>query len=104
MIKFSKQIAKTVENDWWQQRQIQNPVKHLRWGFFQKSLLDLEANSESCQTSKMDLFAKIIKSWNLFTIFAKTSNLDVWQGAEYASELASKVKDVLFLNQSEYQR
>ena len=30
--------------------------------------------------------------------------LDVWQGSEYASELASKVKDVSFSNQFEYQR
>ena len=27
-----------------------------------------------------------------------------WQGSEYASELASKVTDVSFLNQFEYQR
>ena len=39
-----------------------------------------------------------------FTIFVKTSILDVWQDSEYASELASKVKDVPFLNQFEYQR
>ena len=39
-----------------------------------------------------------------FTIFVKTSILDVWQGSEYASELASKVTDVSFLNQFEYQR
>ena len=38
-----------------------------------------------------------------FTIFVKTSFLDVWQGSEYASELASKVTDVSFLNQFEYQ-
>ena len=40
----------------------------------------------------------------LFTICAKTSILDVWQGSEYAPELASKVKDVSFLIQFEYQR
>ena len=38
-----------------------------------------------------------------FTIFVKTSTMDVWYGSEYASELASKVKDVSFLNQFEYQ-
>ena len=32
---------------------------------------------------------------------AKTSIFDVWQGSEYASELATKVKDVSFLNQFE---
>ena len=44
----------------------------------------------------------------LSTIFAKTSILDVWKGSEYPkfSEYpkASKVKDVSFLNQFEYQR
>ena len=39
-----------------------------------------------------------------FTIFSKTFILDIWQGSEYASELASKVKDVSFSNQFEYQR
>ena len=52
----------------------------------------------------MELFAKITKNEKPFIIFAKTSILDVWQGSEYASELASKVKDISFLNQFEYQR
>ena len=52
----------------------------------------------------MELFAKIVKNEKPFTIFVKTSILDVWQGSEYASELASKVTDVLFLKQFEYQR
>ena len=51
----------------------------------------------------MELFAKIVKNYKTFTICAKTSILDVWQGSEYASELASKVKDASFLNQLEYQ-
>ena len=46
----------------------------------------------------MELFAKIVKNEKPFTIFAKTSNLDVWEGSEYASKLASKVKDVINLN------
>ena len=52
----------------------------------------------------MELFVKIVKNEKPFTIFVKTSILDVWQGSEYASELASKVKDVSFLNQFEHQR
>ena len=52
----------------------------------------------------MGLIAKIVKTEKLFTIFAKTSILDVWQGSEYVSELVSKVKDVSFLNQFKYQR
>ena len=54
--------------------------------------------------SKMELFAKIVKNEKPFTIFAKTSILDVWQGSEYASELASKVKAVSVLNQFKYQK
>ena len=52
----------------------------------------------------MEHFAKIVTNEKRFTIFVKTSILDVWQGAEYASELASKVTNVSFLNQFEYQR
>ena len=40
----------------------------------------------------------------MHTIFAKASMLDIWQGSEYASELASKVKDLSFLDQFKYQR
>ena len=50
----------------------------------------------------MEIFAKIVKNEKPFTIFVKTSIWDIWQGFEYASELAAKVTDVLFLNQFEY--
>ena len=40
--------------------------------------------SEPCQTSKMELFAKIVNG-KLLTPFAKGFILDVWQGSEYAS-------------------
>ena len=84
------------------QRRIQNSVKKLRQSFFRKSLLASEANSESCHTSKMELFAKIVKKRKAGV---KISVLDVWQGCEYASELASEVKkDVSFLNYFKYQR
>ena len=52
----------------------------------------------------MELFAKIVKKEKPFTIFVQTSILDIWQGSEYASELASKNTDVSFLKQFEYQR
>ena len=52
----------------------------------------------------MEFFAKIVKNEKPFTIFVKIFILDDWQGYEYASELASKVTDVAFLNQFEYQR
>ena len=45
----------------------------------------------------MELFAKIVKNEKPFTIFAKTSILEVWQGPEHVSEMTSKVKDVSFL-------
>ena len=34
----------------------------------------------------MKLFAKIVNDFQLFTIFAKSSILDVWLGYEYASD------------------
>ena len=51
----------------------------------------------------MELFLSIVKKEKPYTIFVKTSILDAWQGSEYASDLASKVPDVSFLNQFEYQ-
>ena len=45
-----------------------------------------EANSETCQTSKMERFAKIVNDFQLLTILAKCSLIDVWQGSEYASK------------------
>ena len=44
----------------------------------------------------MEFFTKIVKNEKPFTIFVKTSILDVWQGSEYASELASKVRMIHF--------
>ena len=52
----------------------------------------------------MELLAKLVKNEKLFTIFVKTSILDVWQASEYASKLPYKVTDVSFLTQFEYQR
>ena len=70
--------------------------------FCTKSLLASKANLQSYKTSKMELFAKIVKKKPL-TISGRTSISDVWSGSEYASVLALKVKDVSFLNQCEYQ-
>ena len=41
----------------------------------------------------MELSVKIVKKEKPFTIFVKTAILHVWQGSEYAPELASKVKN-----------
>ena len=64
-----------------------------------KPLTASEANLESCQTSKMSLSKKIVENKNSFTIFAKTSISDLWQGSEYASELASKNQGLANINQ-----
>ena len=79
------------------QKWVPNPAKHLRWSFFCKLLLASEATSESCQTFMMEIFVKIVKNEKPFTIFAKSSILDVWQGSEYTSEFVLKVKALLFL-------
>ena len=88
LIKFSKQIANAFA-------EINNRCK---------SKFKTPSNIWDGPFSKMELFTKIIKNLKVLTIFAKTSILDVWQGPEYDSELASKVKDVSFLDQFEYQR
>ena len=56
------------------------------------------------RSRKMELFAKLVKNQKPFTICVKTSVLYVWQSSEYASEFDSKVIDVSFENQCEYQR
>ena len=43
----------------------------------------VEAYLEPSQTSKMDLFAKIVNRFQPLTIFAESSMLDVWQSSEY---------------------
>ena len=43
------------------------------------------ARSEHYQTSKIELFSKIVNSFYSLTIFAKSSILDVWKGSEYTS-------------------
>ena len=45
-----------------------------------------EAYSEPCQTSKMEVFTKIVNGFSFLTIFAKSSILDVWQDSEFASK------------------
>ena len=52
----------------------------------------------------MESFVKIVKNEKSFIIFVKTSILNVWQVSEYAPELASRVTDIPFLKQFEYQR
>ena len=44
--------------------------------------------SEWSQTSKMELFAKIVHGVQLLTIFSKSSILGVWLGSKYASHFS----------------
>ena len=42
----------------------------------------LETCADSCETSKMERFAKIVNFFQTLTIFAILSILDVWQHSE----------------------
>ena len=44
------------------------------------------------QTSKMGRFAELINSFYPLTNFAKCSILDVWQGFEYAPDMAYNLR------------
>ena len=48
-----------------------------------------ESYSEPGQTSKMNIFAKIVNGYELFTIFVKDSIVDVWQWSEYITDSSS---------------
>ena len=56
-----------------------------------------EAYSEPCQTSKMEVFAKIVNGFSFLTIFLKLSILDVWQDSEFASEATYDLREKLHL-------
>ena len=45
----------------------------------------IEAYSETCQASKMELTAQIVSGWKQLSISAKQSIWDVWQDSEYTS-------------------
>ena len=44
-----------------------------------------ETSSDHCQISKMECFEKVVDGFELFSIFAKRSILEAWQGCEYGS-------------------
>ena len=66
----------------------------------------MEANSkaytEPFQTSKMEVFAKIVNGFLFLTIFAKSSILDVWQDFEFASEANNDLRKKLHLRSPMY--
>ena len=47
---------------------------------------EVEVSSEPSQTAKMELFGKIVDSFQPSTIFVKNSILDIWLGSKCASE------------------
>ena len=50
----------------------------------------------------MELLAKKSQKLKVIYYFAKSLILDSWQGSEYSSDVACKVKDVSFLNQFKF--
>ena len=56
-----------------------------------------EGYSEPCQTSKMNVFAKIVTA----NIFPKSSILVVWQGPEFASVAGSNLRKKLHLRRGQ---
>ena len=50
--------------------------------FFLKS----QVYNETIQTSKIELFVKLVNGWKPLIIFAKRFILDIWLGSEYASD------------------
>lgn len=55
------------------------------YGLFDFMVYRTGAYSDSCQTYKKKLFAKLFNNWKLLTCFPKIFILDVWQGSKYAS-------------------
>ena len=49
----------------------------------------IQRYSEPCQTSKLELFANIVNSFQPLTNFVKLSILGAWRGSEYASVFTS---------------
>ena len=57
-----------------------------------------EAYSEQCQTSKMEVFAKIVNGFSLFTVLCKKLHLRCWQDSEFASEASNDLWKKLHLS------
>ena len=46
-------------------------------------------NQYICQTSNIDLFAKVVIVLKSLNVFEKSSILDVWNGTKYASDFTT---------------
>ena len=78
-LRFTSQAFSVISKMLWKNRfSSLNPVceKH------DHHLLFREAYTEPCQTSKLELFGKIANGWKQLTIFAKSSILVVYNGAD----------------------
>ena len=62
------------------------PSQTSEMGLFPQVVTSFRGKLRILSTSKMELFAKIVKNEKPFTISSKTSILDIWQGSECASE------------------
>ena len=85
----------------YRQRHIQNPIKDLRCSFWRQQLTVPELYSEQSQTSKMKFFEKNIFSRPLFqpfTIYTKSSILDVPLFSEYAYKTINYFRNRLHLD------
>ena len=66
-------------------------------------IITTQVYSELYQTTIMESFSKIVSNCKPLTIFAKCSNLDVWQGSEYVSVIQyliiiANINNYLFYN------
>ena len=59
---------------------------------------NLEAYSEPSQTSKLEVFAKIVNGFSFLTIFAKSSIVDIWKDSEFASEASIDLRKKLHVS------
>ena len=63
---------------WKKMDQFTDSCKHWRV----RGGLKVETHSEPCQSLKISLFAKMVNGFQLLSVFAKCSVLDVWQDFE----------------------
>ena len=94
LIKFSKQIANSFRG------QFKTLSNILSWRFFREVVTGFRGELRILPNISDGAFCK--NDQKLKAVHYCANTLGVWQGSEYASELASKVRDVSFLNQFEY--
>ena len=66
-----------------------------RMPYYRRNVQNLDAHSEPSETSRMEVFAKMVSNWMLLTIFIKSSMLDVWLGSEYACKSQLKLSSMI---------